>query len=122
MPGDGVLQELLGELADALEAVSKESDDADEGVNDNDDVGELRAAPFPEARLNPLRPGHGVGPAEPTGEEDHQENLVEGGPKPGNPHALETIDEHPVHQQHGSADIEHAGGVRDAEDVPRHGV
>jgi cellobiose phosphorylase len=39
------------ELADALEAVGEEPDDADEGVDDHDDVRQLRAAALPKRVL-----------------------------------------------------------------------
>src|SRR5208282_560211 len=54
-----------GKFADALEAVGEEPDDADEGVNHHDDVGELRAAALAEARLDPFRTGHHIRAAQP---------------------------------------------------------
>ncbi len=118
MPG----QEVHRKLADAFEGVGEESDDTDEGVDDHDDVGQLRAAPFTEARLDPLGAGHHVGTAQPGRKKHHQEHLVEGRPEPGNPDALYAVNEHPADQQHGAADVEHARGVGDSKDVPGHGV
>ena len=113
-------QELRGKLADALEAVCKEADDADKGVEHNNDVRKLRAQAGAEAGLDPLRAGHHLGAAQPRGEIDHQEDLVEGRPEPWNPHALQAVDEHPVHQQHGAADVEHARCIGDAQQIPGH--
>ena len=54
MPG----QERCRELADAFEAISEESDDADEGIDNDDDVRELCPATLAETGLNPLGAGH----------------------------------------------------------------
>ena len=118
MPG----QECRRKLPDAFESIGEEADDADERVDHNDQVRKLRAASGAETRLDPLRAGHHVRSPEPCRQINHQEDLVESRPQPRDPDALQSVDEHPVHQQHGSADIEHAGRIRDAEHVPRHGV
>ena len=82
----------------------------------------LRAAALAETRLNPIGAGHGVGTAQPARQEHHQEDLVESRPQPRNPDAFHAVDERPVDQQHGAADVEHAGRVRDAEHVPGHRI
>ncbi len=115
-------QEVGGEFSNALESVSEETDDAEEGVDHHDDVRKLRTAALAEPRLNPIGAGHRVGTAQPARKEHHQKDLIEGRPQPRNPHALHAVDERPVHQQHGAADVEHAGGVRNAQHVPRHSV
>ena len=115
-------EESGGKLANAFEAVSEKSNDADEGVDDDDDVGELSATALAESRLNPFRAGHHIGTPQPGGEVNHQENLVEGRPKPGNPDAFDAIHKHPIDQQHSPADIKHSGSIRDAEDIPGHDV
>ena len=111
-----------GEFSDALESVTEEPDDAKEGVDHHDDVRQVRAAALAESRLNPIGAGHSVGTAQPTREEHHQENLVERWPQPRDPYALYAVDERPVNQQHGAADVEHAGSVRYAQHVPGHRV
>ena len=111
-----------GKFSDAFEAVREETDDAEEGVNDNDDVCQLGASPLAEACLNPLGAGHHNGPPQPGREVNHQEYLVESRPQPRDPDALQSIDAHPVDQQHGAADVEHTRGVRDPEHIPRHDI
>src|ERR1035437_3569811 len=113
-------QENRGELADALEPVAEESDDADESVDDHDEVRQLSAPSGAEARPDPLRAGHHLGAAQPCGKVNHEEDLIEGGPEPGNPHAFQAVDEHPGDQQHGAADVEHARCVGDAQHIPGH--
>src|SRR5271157_5406905 len=115
-------QEGGGEFADALEAVGEETDDADEGVNDHDDVGKLRAAALAEARLDPFRASHHIRAPQPRGHIDHEEYLVERRPEPRNPDALESVHKHPVDKQHGAADIEHPRSVGNAKDVPGHDI
>src|SRR5690606_30981173 len=52
-------------------------------------------------------------------EVDHQEDLVEYGPEPRYPDALEAIDEEEVHHPHRPADVEHTRSVGQPEHVPR---
>ncbi len=104
MPG----QERRREFTDAFESVAEEADDADERIDNNDQVRELRAAAGAETRLDPLGAGHHVRSPEPRRQIHHQEDLVESRPQPRDPDALQSIDEHPVDQQHGAADVEHA--------------
>ena len=73
-------QEGGSEFPDALEAITEETDDADESIDNDDNVRQLRAAAFAKAGLDPLGAGHSIGTAQPRGEEDHQEDLIEGGP------------------------------------------
>jgi hypothetical protein len=110
------------EFSDALESVTEEPDDTEESVDNDNDVRQVRAAAFAETRLDPIGARHGVGPAQPGRHEHHQEDLVEGGPQPRNPHAFHAVDERPIDQKHRAADIEHAGRVRDPEHVPGHGI
>jgi len=115
-------KERHGELANSFEPVGEETNDAEERIDHDDNMRELRPAAFPESRLNPLRAGHHIGTPQPTRQVHHQENLVESRPQPGDPNALQAVDEHPVNQQHGAADVEHSRGIGDAQDVPRHNV
>ena len=115
-------QKIDREFADAFEAVSEKSDHANQRVYDYDHVRELRAAAGAEPRADPLGAGSDVGAAQPGGKIDHQEDLVEDGPQPGNPHAFQSVNEHQIDQPHGAGDIEHAGGVGDAQKIPGQGI
>src|SRR5664279_3982468 len=118
MPGE----KAGSEFPDALEPIGKEPDDADEGIDHHDDVSELRTFAGSKSSLDPLSAGHSVGPPQPGRKIDHQEDLVKRRPQPRDPYTLQSIDKHPVDKQHGSADVKHAGGVRNAQDVPWHAV
>ncbi len=82
------------------------------------DVRKPRAAARAEARGDPLGAGGHVRAAQPARQVHHQENLVEDGPQPRNPDALQAVDEQQVDQPHGARDIEHAGSVGDAQEIP----
>jgi hypothetical protein len=83
--------------------------------NDDAQVRERRAAVVAEARLHPLRAGQDVRAPQPRAHEHHQEDLVERRPDPRQPDALEAVEEEHIDQPHRAADVEHARGVRDAE-------
>ena len=71
-----------------------------------------------EPGLNPFRAGKRVRTPQPRAEEHHQENLVKDGPEERQPDAFEAINEHDGDQPHRAADVEHARGVRNAQEVP----
>jgi hypothetical protein len=108
-----------GELADALERVGEHPDDIDERKKDDAQVRKVRAAVASETRLDPFRPGQHVRAAQPRAQKHHQKNLVEHGPKPRQPQTFQAIDEQNIDEPHRAADVEHAGGVRNSEQIPR---
>ena len=112
-------QEDRRELADADERVGEKADDVEQREHDDAQMREPRAASVAESEADPLGASHDSGPPEPDRQEHHEENLIEDGPEPRNPDALEPVDEEQVDQPHGPADVEHAGRVGDAEQVPR---
>ena len=111
-------EEYLREFPDPLEPVRKESDHAHEGENHDDDMGELGPGARPEPGLDPFRSRHHLRPPEPDGQIDHQEYLVEHRPDPGEPHALQPVDEQDVDKPHGAGDVKHPGSIRHAEHPP----
>ena len=111
-------QEHGGELPDTDEPVGYVSNHDDDGEGDHDEVAQLRPRPLSEPKLNPLRPRHHSRPAEPDGQEDHQEDLVERWPQPGDEDALQAVDEKEREHPHRPADVEHPRGVAQAQGGP----
>jgi hypothetical protein len=120
----GVAGEMPGqhdhrELADALEGVGEHADHQHQRKEHHADMGHVRPRAPAEAGLNPLGAGQHVRAPQPRAQEHHQEDLVEHRPEKRQPDALHPVHEEPVDHQHRAADIEHAGGVRDPQHVPR---
>src|ERR1035441_7795375 len=115
-------KEIGGELANAFETVGQKPDHTDQRKDDDDEVRQLRAAAFAESGGDPLGAGGDTGAPQPRREVDHQKNLIEDGQQPGNPDALETVDEEQIDQPHGAGDIEHPGCVGYTEHIPRQDI
>ena len=89
MPG----QHDVREFPDALEAVSQHPDDVDERKQHDAQVREVRARAAAETGLDPFRARQHIGTPQPRADKHHQKNLVEHGPDPRQPDALQPVNE-----------------------------
>ena len=112
-------QEQDDEFADPLESVGEQADGVDQREKNNAQMRQIRPGVAAETGLNPLGAGEDIGAAHPAAEEHHQENLVERRPQPRQPEAFQAINEQNINQPHRPADVEHARGVGDSQQVPR---
>ena len=112
-------QEFARELANPFRRIRQEADDTDQRKNHHDDVRGGGAAALAEPGLDPFRAGHHIGPPQPDGHIDHQENLVEHRPEPRQPYALHAVGGRHIHQPHGAGNIEHTRRVGNPQHIPR---
>ena len=111
-------QERRGELGNADETIGQESDDIDQCEQDHDQSAPIGRRVRRRSETESTRPRSSPrnGAARPTGRPS--ENLIENGPQPGNPRALEPVDKQQIDHPHRAADVEHARGVGKPEQVP----
>ena len=84
-------EEYLHKFTHADKAVAKETQHADQGVDNDNRMRQAGAFVLSEPCLYPFRPCQHIRPAEPDREIDHQEDLVKYRPEPRHPGTFDSI-------------------------------